>query len=193
MGKTNVAVQSTAVWPEQCSTNIYKTHEARSSSVEKTGHENDPLFGQYAHLGQQQRGDLDTLGYSTKAPGSNRLYSQRRKSIFVPTQHLEFLGFILDSQTMMISLPLEKLHPLKKAAKKMISWEEISVSELARLIDTMVAAHPAILPAPLHYRCLEKKKGPIHSPGSLVQLNSATRCQDEVRLGVVGTHCNSSQ
>ena len=34
----------------------------------------------------------------------------------------------------------------------------MSVRELARLLGNMVAAHPAILPAPLHYRNVERAK-----------------------------------
>ena len=37
--------------------------------------------------------------------------------------------------------------------------------ELARLLGMMVAAHPAILPAPLHYRKLERAKSTALSQG----------------------------
>ena len=56
------------------------------------------------------------------------------------------------------SLPLRKLHSLKKMARRLTDRGRTTVRELARLLGTMVAAHPAILPAPLHYRHLERAK-----------------------------------
>ena len=56
---------------------------------------------------------------------------------------------------MTIALPEAKLHNMQKMCWKM-AWQEVtSLRELARLL---VASHPAILPAPLHYRCLERIK-----------------------------------
>ena len=73
-------------------------------------------------------------------------------------QVLEFLGFILNSKKMTISLPSHKLHTLKKLVKKMRDQEETTIQEIAQILGMMVAAHPVILPAPLHYRQLEIAK-----------------------------------
>ena len=81
-----------------------------------------------------------------------------RKSVLTPTQQVEFLGFTLDSQKMAISLPQDKLHALKKQARKIKEQGRTTVQELSRLLGMMVAAHPAILPAPLYYRHLEAVK-----------------------------------
>ena len=80
------------------------------------------------------------------------------KSSLTPKQRLEFLGFVLDTRQMTIALPETKLHGLQKMCKKMVRLDVTSLRELARLLGTMVASHPAILPAPLHYRCLERTK-----------------------------------
>ncbi len=81
-----------------------------------------------------------------------------RKSIFSPTQELEFLGFLLNSCRMTISLPAHKLHSLRQMARRMAGQEKTTVRELAQMVGTMVATHPAILPAPLYYRHLERAK-----------------------------------
>ena len=75
-----------------------------------------------------------------------------KKSILSPTQELEFLGFLLNSLKMTITLPSHKLHSLKKMVRRMLDQERTSVWEVARLLGTMVAAHSAILPAPLYCR-----------------------------------------
>ena len=80
------------------------------------------------------------------------------KSVISPAQQLEFLGFRLDSCSMMISLPARKLSALRKSARQLLAKENMSVRELSQILGTMVASHPAILPAPLHYRHLERSK-----------------------------------
>ena len=56
------------------------------------------------------------------------------------------------------ALPAQKLLTLKKMAKRMMEQKETTIQNLARLVGMMVAAHPGILPAPLHYRQLEVAK-----------------------------------
>lgn len=81
-----------------------------------------------------------------------------KKSVLSPTQRLDFLGFTLDSQKMTISLPQDKMHAIKKQANRILNKGKTTAHELAHLLGTMVAAHPAILPAPLYYRHLEAAK-----------------------------------
>ena len=73
-----------------------------------------------------------------------------KKSTLSPTQELEFLGFLLNSRSMTIVLPTHKLHASKKMARRMTDRGKMTIRELASLIGSLVAAHPAILPAPLH-------------------------------------------
>ena len=65
-----------------------------------------------------------------------------------PDQVMEFLGFVLDSR---ISLLNWKLRSLQKTASKLKLQGTGSMSQLVQLLRMMVAAHPVILPAPLHY------------------------------------------
>ena len=71
---------------------------------------------------------------------------------------MEFLGFHIDSIKMVISLPQPKMHSLTKLAKNKAVQATVSLRDLAQILGTMMAAHPAVLPAPLHYRCLERTK-----------------------------------
>ena len=81
-----------------------------------------------------------------------------KKSTFDPVQKIEFLGFRLNSLTMSIALPKDKLHAIQKAARRLKEQGRVSVRQVAHLLGMLVAAHPAILPAPLHYRSLEREK-----------------------------------
>ena len=77
------------------------------------------------------------------------------KSVIKPTRLIEFLGFLLNSISMSISLPNRKVQQL---VKKLVQASQITTRSLAQLLRLMVAAHPAILPAPLYYRQLDKQK-----------------------------------
>ena len=59
---------------------------------------------------------------------------------------------------MTLSLPSDKLYALKKLSEKVKNRGRTMVQELSRLVGMMVAAHPAILPAPLYYQHLEATK-----------------------------------
>ena len=98
-----------------------------------------------------------------------------KKSVTTPTQTMEFLGFVLNSTQMTISLPQPKLKALRQTVARLLSHKEGSVRQIAQLLGTMVAAHPAILPAPLFYRKLERAKSNALREGlgydSVIQIN----------------------
>ena len=79
-----------------------------------------------------------------------------KKSIFEPTQEIEFLGFIVDSKTMHLLLPQEKVDKVKKSCRSMTNKEVVTPRQLAHLIGLLTSTLPAILPAPLHYRALQR-------------------------------------
>ena len=91
---------------------------------------------------------LTTLGFLINIP----------KSITAPTCHLEFLGFIVDTDNMVISLPAHKLHCIQKEASHLLSLDRIPMRTLACFIGTLVATKPAVWTDPLHYRALQDKK-----------------------------------
>ena len=81
-----------------------------------------------------------------------------KKSVFKPAQVMEFLGFSLDTRAMTISLPKQKLCAIQRTASQLLQQTRVSARELAQLLGMLVAAHPAVLPAPLHYRAVERAK-----------------------------------
>ena len=80
------------------------------------------------------------------------------KSVLVPTQKLTFLGFILDSEHMIISLTPERARAIKEAAKRQLAKPNSTIRELAEVIGKLVAAFQGCLYGPLHYRQLERDK-----------------------------------
>ena len=80
------------------------------------------------------------------------------KSIFEPTTQIQYLGVVIDSVTMKVTLtPERKLH-LKSGCLKLITIRQCTIRELAKVIGMIVASFPAVKYGPLHYRQLEKEK-----------------------------------
>ena len=80
------------------------------------------------------------------------------KSVFEPTQIITFLGFVINSVTMTITLTLEKALKVYMACKTLLAKSEHSILELSQVIGLLVASLPAVQYGQLHYRHLEIDK-----------------------------------
>ncbi|XP_068671103.1 uncharacterized protein [Montipora foliosa] len=80
------------------------------------------------------------------------------KSILKPCQRIQFLGFTIDSSSMAVSLPQEKLNKLVERASATLHHSKRSVREVAEVIGLIVSSFPAIKLARLHYRHLQFSK-----------------------------------
>ena len=80
------------------------------------------------------------------------------KSVFEPTQIITFLGFVINSVTMTITLTPEKALKVYMVCKKMLAKSEHSILEMSQVIGLLVASLPAAQYGQLHYRHLEIDK-----------------------------------
>ena len=101
----------------------------------------------------QVKGHLEALIYVLTGLG---FVINIPKSITNPAQQIEYLGLLVDSTTLHLSLPGEKLHHIRaeidQIAKKSSQTTE---RQLAQIIGKLHAASQAVLPAPLFYRSLQ--------------------------------------
>ena len=81
-----------------------------------------------------------------------------KKSVLVPTQDLIFLGNHINSQKMIVYLPLERRHTLMSECKKLRNKSIATIKEVARVIGLIVASFSAVDYGQLFYRELEKEK-----------------------------------
>lgn len=77
------------------------------------------------------------------------------KSVLEPTRKLEYLGFMLDTMSLTLSLSDTKLASLQSECRALAQTETTTVRELASLIGKLAATKLAVLPAPLHFRHLQ--------------------------------------
>jgi hypothetical protein len=83
------------------------------------------------------------------------------KSVQVPIQRIEHLGFIIDSRSMMLEVPvMEKERNIQVAVSNLIrdihARKRISIRWVARVIGLLVLVMPAIKYGKAHYRSLER-------------------------------------
>lgn len=80
------------------------------------------------------------------------------KSIFMPSQVMEFLGFIIDSRAMTIELTAEKKSKLISFCNEVLSSASLSIRTACTLLGKMSSSLIAVRYGRLHYRNLERCK-----------------------------------
>lgn len=75
-----------------------------------------------------------------------------------PSHRVQYLGVIVDSCDMTVTLTDERVTNLITSCASMIKKENITIRDLAKVTGKTVASFPAIKYGPLHYRQLEKEK-----------------------------------
>ena len=83
------------------------------------------------------------------------LMVNHKKSILLPAQNLGFLGFNINSQTMQISLPQEKMRKIQQDSSQLLAQQSVSVHQIAQFVGKTTATLRALPTAPLHYRALQ--------------------------------------
>ncbi len=77
------------------------------------------------------------------------------KSILVPTQQLEFLGFWLDSREWILSLTTEKIQRIRLRCSKLLRSDACSIRDLQSILGLLSWCIPAIPYAQANYRALQ--------------------------------------
>ena len=80
------------------------------------------------------------------------------KSVLIRTQRIVFLGFILDSLKMWVSLTPERAQKLVEACCKLLNNPRPTIREVAQVLGLMTSSFPGVMFGPLHYRSLEMDK-----------------------------------
>ena len=77
------------------------------------------------------------------------------KSLLIPSQRLEFLGFMIDSVSMTVTLTNKKKRAFKKLINQVLTINAPTIRLVAKLLGTIVSSFPASRYGLLYYRCLE--------------------------------------
>ena len=80
------------------------------------------------------------------------------KSSTHPTQILEFLGFLIDSTNMTISLTTKKKEKLAMLILSILNNQTSEIRTVAKALGSIVASFPASKYGPLYYRSIDRDK-----------------------------------
>jgi len=105
------------------------------------------------------------------------------KSCFMPAQQITFVGFVLDSMSMTITLTDDKKAKVKANCKALLPKTNTTITELTHLVGTLVSCLPGVQFGKLHYRNLEIEKNLAlrkHKGNYEAQLTLSTSAKDEL-------------
>ncbi len=77
------------------------------------------------------------------------------KSVTMPSQKMVFLGVVVDTTSMEVRLPEQKLQKIHAEARSMTHLTMVSARAVTRLIGKMSAASHAVSPFAIVYRHLQ--------------------------------------
>ena len=128
------------------------------STLHLRGHVSSSYLDDMYLQGKTYRECVDNVIDSVQVVDSLGFVAHPDKSTFIPSQRLEFLGFILNSVEMTIRLTPEKATGLQTACNILLADPSLTIRELARVIGKIVSSFPAVRYGPFYYRSLERNK-----------------------------------
>ena len=80
------------------------------------------------------------------------------KSVLEPTQIIRFLGFIINSSLMIVTLPSAKVENIKNLCQKLVKKEQAKIIEIASILGLLISTFSAVEYGKLYYRDIEREK-----------------------------------
>jgi len=80
------------------------------------------------------------------------------KSVFIPSQRLVLLGFIIDSVAMTITLTSEKALKVKEACGTLLARGLSTIPQVACVKGKIMSSFPGVMYGQLYYRALDHTK-----------------------------------
>ena len=154
----------------------------RQSGIRMIIYLDDLLFMNSTEKGLRQ--DMATVRYLLENLG---FVINLEKSVFTPSQKLEFLGFIINTIDMNLLLPDDKVMSIKSLCMTLLEQKVVSVWDLSQLIGKLTASIQAVFPAPLHYRHLQnlKHQGLAKGGGYDSCLSLSREAREEIQWWIV--------
>lgn len=81
-----------------------------------------------------------------------------KKSVLTPVQIIEFLGMSVDSVSLCLALPRDKVRSIRRECEGLIANPITTVRQLAHLLGRLSSSLQAVFPAPHYYRYLQQAK-----------------------------------
>ncbi|PFX11520.1 Retrovirus-related Pol polyprotein from transposon opus [Stylophora pistillata] len=80
------------------------------------------------------------------------------KSVLDPSNQLELLCFQINSETLCLSLPRNKVRKIRSTSQSLLENPNTTVRKLSKYLGLLSSSIQVVFPAPLHYRYLQRGK-----------------------------------
>ena len=132
----NLSVQSTPLRPKHSSNDLHSVNETSSELLTETRCPSGNLPRRYVDYWSISGRDKSVHGNGNRVIGVLGFIINKEKSIMTPTQVIQFLGFIINSNTMMILLPQEKVNKLQTLCRQILKIEKPALRSIAQLFSS---------------------------------------------------------
>ena len=128
------------------------------ATLRKQGHTNVPYIDDSFLMGDTASECWSNVKDTVELVQRMGFIINSEKSCLIPNTMLVFLGFVLDSESMSVSLTKEKALRIRVACESLINKTTCTIRTLAQVIGLLVSSFPGVEHGPLYYRNLENEK-----------------------------------
>ena len=128
------------------------------ATVRRQGHTNVPYIDDSFLMGDTASECWSNVKDTVELVQRMGFIINSEKSCLIPNTMLVFLGFVLDSESMSVSLTKEKALRIRAACESLINKTTCTIRNLAQVIGLLVSSFPGVEHGPLYYRNLVNEK-----------------------------------
>lgn len=118
------------------------------SSLHKQGHINSTYIDDFLLSSDSFLECIRNVNDTIPLLDSLGLTVYPEKSVVIPTQCIEFIGYLINSVDMTVRLPPRKAKEIHDLCLNLLHRDQITIRVFAQLIGKLVAAEPGVLYAP---------------------------------------------
>ena len=128
------------------------------SHLRKKGLVNSPYIDDCLLLGDTLEDCINNVIETVKLSNDSGFLIHPEKSMLEPSQVIEYLGFILDSRNMTVSVNDRQARKIWEACDKLANQTTCTILQLAKVVGLLVASLPGVQMGKLFYRKLDNIK-----------------------------------
>ena len=151
LGGEMLPIQSSPIRPVLCSEDIYQTVKTGCGLPKKEGIRVLIYLDDFLLLAQTKEEATRNTQMLVTLLQSLGFTVNLKKSSLTPTQMITFLGFSIDSRSMMIVLPVTKVQKILECCQKLTASQTVTLRSVASLIGLLESCRPAIWRTSLHF------------------------------------------
>ena len=128
------------------------------ASLRMLGHKNSGYIDDSLLMGDSHTECVENIIDTVHLMTSLGFLLHEKKSVLIPTKKITFLGFNIDSERMVVTLPVEKIEKITQACTELYKRHKAKIRDVAHVVGLIVSSFSAVEFGPLFYRSIEQEK-----------------------------------